>query len=427
MIKKFTSPPANGFANAALNSGLNMALRGFTLASKFFLMVYLAKVLPPEQLGVYGLFTVTISYGLYFCGLDFYTYAQREMFSVPRGEWGKIIRNQFMFYGVVYLIVLPLLLLVFVSGVLPWQMIGWFYLLLTLEHLSQELSRLLVACSKVTLANLVLFFRGGAWGFAVIALYILQPDMTKLWPIWIGWSCGTAVSILIAFVAVRHVVGHFPRNGCTDWRWIRKGVKTAGQFLVGTLALRGLFTFDRYFLDLYAGKSAVGVYSFYMSFANAMMSFTDAGIISKMYPRIVVSYRTGRQEEYKKNLYKLGLGIVTLYISCSLALVVLVKPVLHYIGRDVYADQILVLWILLAATGVYSLGLVPHYALYARKGDRAIVISSILSLFFFLFTSVWLTPKQGASGMALSILISMCLLAVFKGAFGLMEQKEGNC
>ncbi|MGD9686123.1 MAG: oligosaccharide flippase family protein [Desulfobacter sp.] len=404
-----------GIARAMLDSGLNMALRGLTLASKFFLMVYLAKVLPPEQLGVYGLFTVTISYALYFCGLDFYTYAQREMLSLPRDQWGTIIRNQFAFYGVVYLVVLPLLLLVFVAGVLPWQMIGWFYLLLTLEHLSQELSRLLVACGKVTLTNIVLFFRSGAWVFAVIAIYRYNPDIDELWPIWTGWSCGVAFSMLIAIYAVRRLVGQLPAKVPIDWHWIRKGLKTAGQFLVGTLALRGLFTFDRYFLDLYAGKSAVGVYSFYMSFANAMMAFADAGIISKMYPKIVVAYRTGRYEEYKDNLKKLGMGIIALYFSCLLVLLVVVKPVLHYIGKDIFSSQIGILWVLLAAMAVYSLSLIPHYALYAHGSDRQITFASVFALFIFVISAIFLTPSYGTVGISFSIFISMVGLLAIKG------------
>lgn len=406
-----------GIARAMLDSGLNMALRGLTLASKFFLMVYLAKVLPPEQLGVYGLFTVTISYALYFCGLDFYTYAQREMLSLPRDQWGGVVRNQFAFYGVVYLFVLPLLLLVFVAGVLPWQMLGWFYLLLTLEHLSQELSRLLVACGKVTLTNIVLFFRGGAWSFAVIALYKYKPEVKELWPIWTGWSCGVAFSMLIAIYAVRRLVGQLPARVPIDWHWIRKGLKTAGQFLVGTLALRGLFTFDRYFLDLYAGKSAVGVYSFYMSFANAMMAFVDAGIISKMYPKIVVAYRTGKHQEYKQNLRKLGVGIIVLYSSCSLGLIIIMKPVLHYIGKDVYADQISILWILLPAIGFYGLGMVPHYALYAHGSDRAITLASILSLVILLGSCFFIIPILGLMGASLSFFISMLAFGVIKIVF----------
>lgn len=398
----------------ALDSGLNMTLRGLTLVSKFFFLVYLAKVLPPEQLGVYGLFTVTIGYALYLMGLDFYTYAQREMLSLPRSAWGGIIRNQFMFYALVYLVVLPLLLLVFVAKWLPWHMLGWFYLILTLEHLSQELYRLLVACDKLTMATVTLFFRGGAWVFAVVLIFWTNPEMHGLTVIWAGWSIGVAVSIVIALMEVRKVVGPIPENSVTDWRWVRRGLKTATQFLLGTLAIRGLFTFDRYFLDLYAGKSAVGVYSFYMGIANAMIAFADAGVISRFYPRIVVAYKAGRYEEYRQHLKKMTVGIFVLYLTFALCLYVSIMPVLQYIGREAYLEQVATLWILIGAMGVYTIGLVPHYALYARGADRALVIVNVLSMVLFVCVALYLTPQNGVIGMALSVFIGLSCLGILK-------------
>jgi O-antigen/teichoic acid export membrane protein len=398
----------------AVGSGVNLALRGLTLASKFFLMVYLAKVVSPGQLGVYGLFTITISYALYLLGLDFYTYAQREMFSLPRTEWGGIIRNQFRFYALVYLLVLPLFLLVFVAGWLPWQMAGWFYLLLSFEHLSQELCRLLVALGKVTLANVTLFFRGGAWSLAVVALFWTTPQTHGLTAVWIGWSVGVAVSVVIAVLGVHSVIGPLPEKTAMDWSWVRCGLKVAAQFFVGTLALRGLFTFDRYFLDLYVGKSAVGVYSFYMTLANAMMAFADAGVISRLYPRIVAAYRMGKYDEYRQSLKELTLGIISLYLSFSFALIVVIKPVMRYIGREEYVNDISTLWVLLTAMGLYSLGLVPHYALYARGSDRAITVASLFSFILFIVAAFFLTPMYGMIGVAFSVLVGVLCLGTVK-------------
>lgn len=410
-------------ARFVLDSGLNMALRGLTLVSKFFLLVYLAKALAPEQLGVYGLFTVTISYALYLLGLDFYTYAHREMLSLPHTAWSGIIRNQFVFYGVIYLIVLPLLLLIFLAGCLPWQLIGWFYLILTFEHLSQELYRLLVVCGKVTLANVSLFLRSGAWAYVVLALFRLKPELHGLNVIWAGWTIGVAMSIVISIIAVLKVIGPAPERTVIDWRWMRRGVNVATQFLVGTLALRGLFTFDRYFVDLYVGKSVVGVYSFYMSIANAVLSFADAGVISRLYPRIVAAYRAGRYTEYHQHMKKLAFGIVLLYSTFSVGLFVTIKPVLHYIGREIYLEQVTILWGLLAAMWAYSLGLVPHYALYARGADRAVFVASVLSLLIFIVTAIYLTPVWGGMGMAVSVLVGVGCLGCLKVAFSVRAYK----
>ena len=54
----------------------NLGLRG-GMVCKFLLIFFLARILPPEELGTYGLFTATVGYALYFLGLDFYTYSGR--------------------------------------------------------------------------------------------------------------------------------------------------------------------------------------------------------------------------------------------------------------------------------------------------------------------------------------------------------------
>lgn len=407
--------------NAALESGLNMLLRCLTLASKFFLMVYLAKVLPTEQLGIYALFTVTVSYALYICGLDFYTYTQREMLSAPLEKWGEIIRNQFIFYGVVYLFVLPIMLLIFIFDVLPWKIIGWFYLLLTLEHLSQELSRLLVTCGRVTLTSITLFFRCGAWVFVVVSIYKYNPDLKELWPIWAGWSLGVSVSIVVAMVPLSRIIGQCPKKITTDWQWIFKGLKKASQLLIGTLALRGLFTFDRYFLDLYAGKTQVAIYSFYMSIANAMMTFADAGIVTKIYPKIIVAYKSGKYDEFQRLLKALTIGIISLYAAFLVVMILIINQVLSYVGKDTYSDQIIILWILFLAMAIFSLSLVPHYSLYAHGNNRSIAIASILAFAAFIVSSALFKPNFGTIEASISILIATTTLGLTK--FMIMRKK----
>lgn len=401
--------------SSATHSAVNIVLRGATLLSKFFLIIYLAKVLDPDQLGIYGLFTASINYALYLCGLDFYTYAQREMLSLSPIDWGRIIRHQFIFYGLLYLIIMPLLLLVFISDLLPWQVIGWFYIILTFEHLSQELYRLLVVCERITLAHVILFFRGGAWAFAVVALFWIKPEMHGLTAIWVGWSIGVAISILIALFGVHKVIGSMHWKGPIDWIWIRHGIKVAAQYLIGTLSLRGLFTFDRYLLDIHFGKSAVGVYSFFMSLVNSLQAFADAGIVSKLYPRIVVAYRTGRYKEYRHHLKNMTAGIVVFIICFSTGLYITIKPVFVFIGRQVYIEQVAILWVLLAAVAIYCLGLVPHYALYARGADRPIVISSIISVLVFMSSIITLiTITNEMIGVAIAVLVSVSCLSIMK-------------
>jgi O-antigen/teichoic acid export membrane protein len=401
-------------ARTGLESVTSIALRGITLAAKFFLLVYLAKVLSPEEVGIYGLFSATISYSLYLLGLDFYTYAQREMLALPRSRWGSVIRDQFMFYGAVYLLMFPVLAGLFAGGVLPYRLAGWFYLILTLEHLSQELYRLLVVCGRVMLANFILFLRGAAWIYLLAALSRGGAGVLGLSAVWGGWAAGVAASVVVGVVALRGEVGSFAGRKGIDWRWARRGLKVAALFLMGTLALRGVFTFDRYLLDLHAGKAAVGVYSFFMALANALMAFTEAGAVSRLYPAMVAACRTGRADEYRRLVRTLLVNILVLNLSFLVLLFLGLEPLLRFVGKAVYVEQTATLWILVSATAVYCLGLVPHYALYARGGDRGIAIASVVSFLVFWVAAALLTPALGMTGMAWSVFAGVSALAAVK-------------
>lgn len=114
--------PTGGFAAPALNFGL----RGATLTSKFILVFFLALFLEPGDLGLYGLLTVTISYSIYVIGFDFYTYSTRELLAQPRERWSPMLRDQGVYFMLAYLLVLPLLVVIFLQGWLPWHLAGWF-------------------------------------------------------------------------------------------------------------------------------------------------------------------------------------------------------------------------------------------------------------------------------------------------------------
>lgn len=95
---------------------LNLGLRAVTLAVKFAFILALAVFLPPEEVGLYGLITVTVSYSIYFVGFEFYTFSTRDLVARPRSEWSRLLSNQLVFFGLMYVVVLPAFSIVFFSG-----------------------------------------------------------------------------------------------------------------------------------------------------------------------------------------------------------------------------------------------------------------------------------------------------------------------
>ncbi|MBF0233057.1 MAG: oligosaccharide flippase family protein [Desulfamplus sp.] len=393
---------------------ISLLLRALSLGSKFLLVIYLAKRLTPEDMGIYGLFTASVSYSLYLLGVDYYAFANREMMGRPESHWPLIMRDQAIFYCISYIVSFPLLCLIFITDLISWKYFSWFYLILTFEHLAQESNRLLIAIQKPLQAGVILFVRAGAWAYVIIFVMIKNPDARALTTVWAGWLLGVFLSLIISCFMFRSLDWASVKQTHPDWAWIRTGVTKALPFFFSTLALRGIYTLDKYFLKYFWGETAVGVYSFYSGVANIVQYFVDAAIIVNYYPKLVSSYMLGNIKEYRIYLRQMTFAILTAVVIIIGFLGLCIGPLLDYIAKPVYSAKISVFWILLLANGVVTISYIPHYALYAIGRDKDIITSTILSFFICMTLYFCLTPYWGGEGVSVAIFISVVFLLIYK-------------
>jgi O-antigen/teichoic acid export membrane protein len=367
---------------------LNIALRGATLASRFLLIFFLARFLEPAQLGMYGLLSATIGYSLFLLGFDFYTFTTRELLKSKRHEWGGLLKDQATLSLLLYVIFIPSLSLIFVKGLLPWYLAGWFFPLLVLEHINQELGRLLVAISEQVSASVVLFLRQGTWALAVPALMFFEPTTRSLNYVFGSWALSGCLAVLIGVhrLTQLQISGWHKR---VNWVWIVSGLKVSFSFLLATLAIRAVFTLDRYWLQSLGGLEIVGAYVLFMGIAGTLMAFLDAGVFAFSYPGLISAYQKKQHALYYKGVRTLLMNTCVLTAGFSLVSLLALTPLLSWLGNSLYvAQQYLYPWVLVAMA-IYALGMVPHYALYAQGLDRPIIHSHIVSLLVFI-VSTWL-------------------------------------
>ncbi|WP_315337190.1 hypothetical protein [Pseudomonas grimontii] len=364
----------------------NIAIRGLTLVSKFLLVFFLARFLEPAELGVYGLLAATVGYSLYFLGFDFYNYSTRELLKRERQDWGALLKAQGALTLILYAIFLPLLSLVFINDLLPMYVIGWFFVLLILEHLNQELGRLLLTASEQLCASLVLFLRSGVWAVLVTGLMFYKPDMRNLDVVFAAWTLGGVAALVLGGLRVKRMELSGWRQKI-DWVWIFKGLKVALALLIATLAIRGVFTLDRYWFQELAGLEVLGAYVLFMGVSMALMSFLDAGIFAFIYPGLISGYQQSDAVGFRRGMHKLLLQTVCVSGAFALIALLAIGPLLVWLDKPLYSEQQgLFIWILLA-TVLYAVGMIPHYGLYAQGRDRPIIYTHIASLFIFILAT----------------------------------------
>ncbi|NQD80614.1 hypothetical protein HP436_10535 [Pseudomonas sp. CrR14] len=392
----------------------NVGLRSVTLLSKFSLVIFLASFLAPEELGLYGLLVAAIGYSLYLLGFDFYVFTTRELIGTSRALWGRLLKTQCALSAILYLVFIPLLSLLFAAQLLPWSVAGWFFALLVLEHLAQELNRLLIAASEQIWASIILFLRSGLWAMFVVILMWAVPAYRSLETVLQWWFAGCSLACLVGIVKLCKMrLGGWSSN--VDWSWIGKGLKVVLPFLLATLAIRAVFTLDRYAFEHLEGLQALGAYVLYAGMCSALLAFLDAGVFAFSYPKLIAHWRNQQPNLFFKEMRALAIQTLGVSLAFVLGSLIVLDSLLGWLGKTLYLDyQYLFYWLLLAST-LYGISMIPHYALYAMGRDKVIIKSHVGSLLLF-FISLFLLskPLQG-----LAVPVALCAvfaaLTIWKG------------
>ena len=392
---------------------LNISLRSITLGTRFLFIFLLAKYLEPASVGYYGLFTATVGYAIYFVGLDFYTYANREILKTPNNLRGGLLKGQAALSGILYLVLLPFALVFLYQAGWPAYLAWWFLPILLLEHFNQEVSRLLTALSEQIAASVNLFVRQGSWAIAIVALMTLAPSSRNLDAVMALWAfAGVAAAAQGLWILKKMQFGgwRLPIN----WRWIKNGIAISTAFLVATLALRGFQTIDRYWLESLGGIEMVGAYTLMIGVAGTLMTFLDAGVFAYTYPALIT--HSHRQEHEAARARVRQMFFQTLALSAAFGIVswLLLPYLLDWINKPAYLNAIgLYPWLLMAMI-INAVGLTPHYALYARGCDKPIICSHIAALPIFAVATWAFSKSYPALAVPIGLNIAFAVILVWK-------------
>lgn len=390
---------------------LNMLLRACTLGARFVFVFFLAKFLDAKAVGYYGLFTATVGYFLYLVGLDFYTYTTREILKAQHEQRGQMLKGQASLSALLYIVVVPLAVWMLPQAQWPSELLLWFFPILVLEHLNEEISRLLIALSEQITASLILFMRQGSWALAIVGLMAVNANMRHLQAV---MACWLTAGLIAALLGV-HKVKHLGMGGWrlpVNWVWVRKGASVSLSFLLATLALRGVQTIDRYWVQSLSNTETVGAYVLFLSIAGTLMVFLDAGVFAFAYPELIALHHKQQHTQAHRKVKQLLMYVLLAAAVFSGISWLLLPYLLQWINKPLYMQSIgLYPWLLLA-TAINALGMAPHYALYAQGRDKVIIGSHMGAMPVFVL-AVWLlgqTMPTLAVPIGLVIFFSVILL-----------------
>lgn len=391
----------------------NVAIRGVTLVSRFLLIFFLAKFLSPADLGAYGLVAAAIGYALYPIGLDFYVFTTREIIKQPKTEWTSYLKDQLAISAITYVLMLPLGAYLFAAGKLPTALLACFFPLVIFEHLNQEIGRLLVAAFEQSTASVVLFLRSGLWAIVVTGLMYVDERFRNLDTVFIAWLVGSLTAFAIGILSFRRMgISGWHTN--IHWQRIKLGLGICIPFFISTLCIRGLFFFDRYWIEMLAGMEVLGAYVLFIGITNVLITVLEAGVFSFSYPAMTMAWQQGEKARFNKLLTQLAFHTLSTAIVFSALSALAIEFVLTWLGKTLYIrHQGLFFWVLLS-TALYALSTVPHYGLYAKRLDAPIIRSHVLAIIVFPISLFSIAPHAPILAVPISTCITFSLVGLLK-------------
>lgn len=363
--------------------------------------------------GEYSLLAVTVLLLVYVMGADFYSYANRELL-VPGADKQKIIYNQFLFYVFLYvLLIFPVYWIYKFLGFPP-QYFGLFYLVLITEHLSFEFYRLLFIFKKPLAANINLFLRNGLWVFALVYL-LIKDEKIDIPLILQYWLAGNLASLIFSgfIIAGKRKKMEFS-SFSTDLNWIKKGLIISFPYILGTIAYKTIEFSDRYMIDYFMDKKAVGVYSFFANMANVMNIVLFTIVVSVLYPYIIEGVMENNHKKVSQYYGRFKKEIVGWSVFLLLGLSVLLPLILKNIGKEQYLSDFYVFVLLAISNFFLNLSFLYHYIIYAHKRDWLIFKATFAGALANIFLNMILIPLWGIGGAAAATFISFLIILILK-------------
>ncbi|MEY9878677.1 lipopolysaccharide biosynthesis protein [Bradyrhizobium sp. USDA 329] len=404
-----------------------LVLRALTLASRFLLSLLLARMLSPAEMGQYGLLTAALALALLAVGLEFYSYTLRELVPATPERRARIIADQ-MVLGTAALVAVGIVVAgAIAAGSFPARLAPWFIVILVTEHVSLEATRILIITWRPVRAYIGVFLRGGIWVYAIALLMFAAPTMRTLETVLVWWALGGVASIVFSAFSLSELPWRELRGYRPDLKHIREGLWIARPFMLTAAGALVISYVDRFVIDAFVGRDALGIYTFYSTILIGLLSL-GASVSHQFLPKVIAGYAAG-PDAFRAALRSFFWSMLALASGIMIVASLVMAPMLAALGLSVYGAGIGVFYVMLPGIFLRMLADVPSYALYAARSDNHLLICNLGAAVVATLLNVLLVPRLDIYGAALaggiasaSLLLSLVGFAIH----GMRERKKSG-
>lgn len=313
-------------------------------------------------------------------GMDFYSFSNRQILAENKTELNRFVFNQLTFNIFSYLVLLPVYsLFLFFIDMQYWIL---FFLLLFFEYLCTEFFRLFTVLGLTLQANFIHFLKSGVWCIPLIVTWYFYEDFYldfSLYIIYLVWFIGTILAFIYAVFTYYKKYQPKKKDAILyEKTWFKNGLKVAAFFFTITITNKIIEIGGRYFIEFFLTTKEVGIYSFFSQISSVVSIFVFTACIMVMYPQLITAKEKGDYYDYLRVKKKFRKQVLVYGIISSLLAVLLIYPLLNYIGKEDLIEYIPVFYIILGAVLILNISYIGHYTIYTFKFDKFLFKSNII-------------------------------------------------
>ncbi|MBK8375543.1 MAG: hypothetical protein IPL18_11940 [Sphingomonadales bacterium] len=394
-------------------SAIILALRLATLVLRFGLTLYVTAFIGLEATGTLGIAIALTAITPALIGFGLNYHLTRDVVGQSLACVIPMARDR-------ALVTFAALILLTVAGVAAhWQWVGppglteWLIVALVwFEMLALEHYLLLIGLQRSVMANVMIFVRSAVWVPAAMLFGYLAPEARSIDMVLAFWVAGHAAALaLFAGLLVReHALGLWlaPRTG-----WVGTTMRHSWLIWISDIALAGMAFSDRLIVAQVLDTRAVGVFTLYWSFANAMQTLITSAFIQPALPGLVLLHRND-PAGWKVHVFRRWRLVTLLAIGLGMAIIAAIYVLFSYAPPDRFPWEPTLALLLFAAYGVRIGSEYLGICLTSAGRFNAYALSTIGG-FAVTFGLLWgLTKLGGINGTAQALLFAAVGLTVVR-------------
>jgi O-antigen/teichoic acid export membrane protein len=337
--------------------------------------------LEPSELGLYALVAATLTLTTYFYGLDFQTFSMRELSTSDLAGARFRVRDQFAMLLVIYATGSAITALLLRQFGLASELIALVVPMAVVQHATLEFYRILTRLGRTVAGTVVLLIRDGAWVPVCLVTKLVTGELS-LGGVLVFWLIGSVVGVIYGGGLLFRWLPASERRSI-DLAWLAAGLRTGLRMLAGTLSLIALFSVDRMIFAKLASTKELGAYAFFALGCSSIQGLFETAVLPSFWAPLLQAKKDGDDLVYRHAERRLDRACLVGAVGGAAVTAIGLTILARLLPNRAYAENLHLLYYLVAAYSLLTLTNIPHYRLFAAKQDSLIVSANVTAFVTF--------------------------------------------